>query len=348
MAEFNESALKAHLKTKEYKNAYLFIGKDAYLKNYYVNLIKSRLVDPAFEDFNLHIYDDNNVQLDDALKDAQIFPMMSEYSVIILKDYPITRSQKDLALLLEYLEDVNEAAVFIMVYDSVELNEKTSTFKKLTAAFDKAGAVVRLDKRSLNDMVKMIEKGARSRGSSISYDTARYMIEICGDDMQILVNELDKLSAYAKGGEITKAVVDEMAVKSLQARAFDINKALLSGRLEKALEIVNTLFEMQEEPVSMVSAISSQFVDLYRAKCAKTAGLNFSEVGKDFDYKRREFVLSNASAECARFKESQLRQAIDICLDTDYKLKSSSADGRMLIEELLIKLLVILRGGGNA
>ena len=57
---------------------------------------------------------------------------------------------------------------------------------------------------------KLLVSGAKKRGAVLSNDTAKYLISISGNDMKILLNELDKLSYYAKGGEITKEIIDNM------------------------------------------------------------------------------------------------------------------------------------------
>lgn len=103
----------------------------------------------------------------------------------------------------------------------------------------------------------------------MSNDTAKYLISISGNDMKILLNELDKLSYYAKGGEITKEIIDNMATKCLQARIYDLSKYVVAGKSGMAYDVLNVLFEMKEEPIIILSAISGVYVDMYRVKCAK-------------------------------------------------------------------------------
>ena len=50
------------------------------------------------------------------------------------------------------------------------------------------------------------------------------MRQIGTDDMVTLLNEIDKLSAYAERREITRADIDLMCVKTIEANAFDLTK----------------------------------------------------------------------------------------------------------------------------
>lgn len=51
------------------------------------------------------------------------------------------------------------------------------------------------------------------------------MIERCGSDLNLLLNELDKLSALAGTGEITRSHIEAAGYKNLEASVFDLAKA---------------------------------------------------------------------------------------------------------------------------
>lgn len=348
MALFNEQDLKAQLKAKQYSPAYLIYGEESYLKEHYISQLKKQLVDPAFESFNFHRFEGNNIELDDVFKDAQMLPMMSEYNFVLVRDYPVEKSKSDIKLLQEYLSDPPESTVLVLLYDSLTPDVKSASFKKVITAFDKAGASVNLEKRKEGDVAKLLVSGAKKRGSSLSLDNAKYLISVCGNDMTVLLNELDKLSAYAKNGEITKDIIDDMATKCLQARVYDLSKAVVSGNADFAYSVLNTLFAMKEDPILILSVIGGVFVDMYRVKCAKAGGKSYDDVAKYYNYRGREFALRNASRDCAMLDENQLRRSLDAIMETDLKLKSTATDKKLLLEELIAKLFLISKGARYA
>lgn len=98
---------------------------------------------------------------------------------------------------------------------------------------------------------------------------------------------------------------------------------------------------MKEEPISVLAVISNCYIDMYRVKCAKTAGQPAEDVSKYYNYKGREFTLRNASRDCAALSINQLRSSLDVLMEADNKLKSTGADKKLVLEEALVKLLLI-------
>lgn len=343
MAEIGEQQLRKQIKESSFENAYLIYGEESYLKEYYISQMREKIVDKTFESFNYHFFDGKDISLDEILKDAQMLPMMSEYNLVVARDYPVDKTQSDIKLLEEYLSDCPDTTVFILWYDSLEPDVKSAKFKKLIKAFDSAGAVVNMQKRSESDVARLLVSGAKKRGAVLDIDNAKYLISVSGNDMKNLLNELDKLSYFVKGGEITKDIIDNMATKCLQARIYDLSKFVVSGNSDKAYEVLDTLFAMKEEPVIILSAISSVYVDMYRVKCAKTAGFTYDDVAKHYNYRGREFALRNASRDCANLSEKQLTSSLDAITNTDIKMKSTAVDKKLLIEELIIKLIMTAR-----
>lgn len=343
MAKLDEAGLKAQIKNADYSNAYLIYGEESYLKEFYISQLKKKIVDPVFESFNLHQYDGKDTDMDDILKDAQMLPMMSEYNFVLVRDYPIEKSKNDLKLLKEFLEDIPESTIFVFYYAAKEPDLKSSAFKNLEKYFDNAGSVVRLDKRSENEVARLLVSGAKKRGAVLDINNAKYLISVSGNDMKNLLNELDKLSYFVNGGEITGEIIDNMATKCLQARVYDLSKAVVGGDFDSAYNVLDTLFSMKEDPIKLNSVIIGVYVDMYRVKCAKTAGNSYDDVAKYFNYRGREFALRNASRDCAALSENQLRKSLDVIMDTDLKLKSTSTDKKLLLEEMIVKLIMIAR-----
>ena len=343
MAKLNEAQLREQIKSGNFLNAYLIYGEESYLKEHYISQLKKKIVDPAFESFNLHRFEGRDTAFDDILKDAQMLPMMSEYNLVLVRDYPVEKSKQDLKLLNEFLTDVPESTVFILTYDAIEPDVKSAGFKKMITAFDNAGAVVNLEKRSETDVAKLLVSGAKKRGSVLDINNAKYLISVSGNDMKNLLNELDKLSYYAKGQEITREIIDNMATKCLQARVYDLSKAVVGGDSDTAYGVLDTLFNMKEDPILILAVIGGVYVDMYRVKCAKTAGCSYDDVAKNYNYRGREFALRNASRDCAKLTENQLRKSLDEIMHADLKLKSTSTDKKLLLEELIVKLILIAK-----
>lgn len=342
MAKIGEKELKQQIKEESFSNAYFIYGEESYLKEFYINKLKEKLVEPAFADFNFHQYNGKDTSLDDILKDAEMLPMMSSYVFIIVSDYPFDKSEKDCSAVKEFLKDLPETTVIVFSFDNIEVDvKKNAKWKSLDSAFAKYGSSVNLEKRTEAELVKLLVSGCKKRGAMLSTDNARYLISVSGSDIKTLLNETEKLSAYVSGGEITKDIINQLAVKCLQARVYDLSKAIVKGDYNSAYSVLDTLFAMKEDSIAVLAVISNCYVDMYRVKCAKIAGETAENVGSYYNYKGREFALRNAMRDCTALSVNQLRKSLDVLMEADNALKSTGADKRLILEEAMVKLLLI-------
>lgn len=342
MAKIGEKELKQQIKNKEFSNAYFIYGEESYLKEFYVNKLKEIIVEPAFADFNFHQYNGKDTSLDDILKDAEMLPMMSSYVFIHVSDYPFGDSKSDCETINQFLTDLPETTILVFSYDNIVVDTKKNTkWKSVESAFAKYGSSVNLEKRTEGDLVKLLVSGCKKRGAVLTPDNARYLISVSGSDIKTLLNETEKLSSFVNGGEITKNIINQLAVKCLQARVYDLSKAIVKGDYNRAYSVLDTLFAIKEDSISVLSVISGCYVDMYRAKCAKIAGEPVEDVANYYNYKGREFALRNAMRDCTALSVDQLRKSLDVLMLADNALKSTGADKRLILEETLVKLLLI-------
>ena len=342
MAKAGENELKAQLKSKALKNVYMLYGEEAYLKQHYVSRLKKAALSGGMEDFNYHQYEGKNASMDSILMDAQMLPMMSEYTFVLVHDYPFEKSSEDVKKLKEFFKDIPESCVLVFWFDSIDVNPKqASKWNTIIKLFADAGDAVELQKRSEGDLVKLITAAAQKKKCTISPYCAKYFIGLVGSDLQTLLNELEKICSFVGEGEITKEIIDDLAVKSLQARVYDLSKFILKGDSSGAYEVLRALFAQREEPIGILAIIASYYVDMYRTKCAKAADVPINDLSSYFSYKGREFVLRNASRDSASIGTRKLRQSLDVLADCDSKMKSTSINSQILLEETVAKLLMI-------
>ena len=164
--------------------------------------------------------------------------------------------------------------------------------------------------------------------------------------MLTLLNETDKLSAYAEGREITRADIDLMCVKTIEANAFDLTKYIISDNFDKAYETLNMLFAQRADVMMIMGAVISVFADIYRVKVSVSAGYRATQPAEIFlNYRGREFKLTKVSRQAAALSVRALRQSLDELDRADTLLKSSAVDNRIVMEELLVKLFVAIQSG---
>ncbi len=342
MSRIGEQELKNQIKSGEYSNVYFIYGEESYLKEFYVQKLKKKVVDPAFADFNFHQYDGKSASLDDILQDADMVPMMSEYSFVLVHDYPLDKSSSDVDSLKAFFKDIPDSCVLVFWYDAIEVDtKKSSKWKTIENLFAKAGSSVNMEKRTEGDLVKLIVATAKKHDCSIDTNLARYLISIVGNDIKTIINELEKICSYVRSGDISRDDIDTLAVKCLQARVYDLSKFIIRGDSDGAYDVLNVLFAQKEEPVSILAVISSCYIDMYRAKCLKSANRPDTDLSSLPAYKGKDWLVKNAIRDSRSVSIEALRDAIDVLANTDELLKSTSIDKNLLLEETVAKLLML-------
>ncbi len=344
MATIDENGIKLQIRSKAYSNIYLFYGEESYLKQLYINRIIDKTVDESFKTFNLHTIDGKDATLDMIAECCEALPMMGEYSVTVVNDMSLNKlNATEYNKLIELISDVPETTILIFWQDTAEVDQKDKKWAEIIKLISAKGSCVKLSKKTTSDLVKIIVGGATKRECTMSNDVARYLISVVGDDMTVLLNELDKVCFFTGKGEVTKKSIDAVAVKSLEATTFNLSKALVSGDFDKAYEMLDILFFRKTEPTLIMGALISSYVDMYRAKVAVTNGENATALASSFNYRNKEFRLTNGARNASKLSITQLRNALDILAEADEKLKTGvdASGARLAIEQLMVRLMML-------
>ena len=342
MAVVTEQEFKKQLSSGELPQVCLVFGDEEYLKKHYVSLLEKKSVDESMAGFNLHRINGESFVFDELYQAVQSMPFMSDYSCVVVKNLAVDKLKNDeFEPLLDILGDPNETCVLVFWMDSVTLDEKKEKTKAFIDAVNAVGTVLRLDKMSGAQLFKLLESGAAKRGCAMSRDVSAYLANRVGDDLNTLLNELEKLCFYKGEGEISRRDVDAICTRSLDASVFDLSKALVSGTAQQAFGILNDLLAQKEKPVVILGTLISAYVDMYRAQVALNSGESADAAAQVFNYKRREFRLKNAARSSADMSLDRIRTCLDILADADTRLKSTALDERRILEELMLRLMLI-------
>lgn len=344
MALIHEDDLKRQIKDRQMNNCYLFFGEEEYLKQFYIKKICSKFVTAGSETFSLRKYDGKENTFDDVFEGAQSMPFMSEYCVVIAHDFPLdSLNSEQKEQLKAFLDGQPDTSITIFWMDSINLSSKNAKHKWVIDTFVQKAAAVDFVKYTRSGLCKTVIGYAAKQGCPMQSAAANYLIDITGDSLNILFNETQKAASFAgQGNEITKEHIDEVAVRSLEARVYDLSKFILNGNSRSALELLHTLMQNKAEPIDVFAVILMSFVDIYRAKTALSGGENATYPAKLFDYKNKEFRLTNGAKQGSKISDLQLRECFDCLSESDRLLKSTAQGGEMILERLIVKLSLIL------
>ena len=337
-----EDALKNHIKQNTPARLYFIYGDEDYLKSNYSNLLASKITDTSGAGFNFYQFN-SEMTFDMFYEACESLPMMADRICVFVKDMPLNKltdaELKDYEKLLSNLPETT-TVIFSMI--TVPVDKNTAKWKNIIDMFSKYGVCAELSKRNMQSMIKMLVSRAGQAGCSISPQNAQYLINAAGDDLNRLLGEFDKLCAYASKREITAEMIDEVAVRSVEASVFDIAKAINSSDGDKAYRLLGALLKQKTEPTLIVGVLAGEYADLYRMKIADKYGGSLKEISTAYAYKNREFRLKNASRLCKSYSEKRIKKVMEEIADADIKIKTSGAGKAMILDELIAKLLILM------
>lgn len=333
----NEESFSKAFKSSDAQGLYLLYGNESYL----VDAWAKRIVGKACGDasaFNFQKLDGRKLDCDLLCDATEAMPLMASGKCVLLDDLDASKTPAEQQKKLEEIfSDLNPACVLVVTAKPPLFDSKSAAGKKIIKLAEQHGTAVELNSRGAVGLTAFLKSAAKKNGCEISPDVCRYILRICENDMHTLTAEIGKICAFANGAEIKQEHVDAVAVPKVEARVFDLAKAILSGNLQKAMEILANLFYLRESPVAILSALSMSYVDIYRARIARNEGVNAPELSKMFGYKS-EFRVQNAFN--SRLSAEQLRTCIKYLYDCDVKMKSTGIDDKILLETAVTKLFM--------
>lgn len=355
MAKLTEQDLRKDISSKKFNTLYVIYGDEKYLVRKYTELLISAVCGKNASDFDM-IRLNSDTPLEEIFAASDMLPVMADKKCVLVTDYNINAlSDSDCKTLIEFCEDISPSTVLIFSMPTLNTepekkgadSKKSGKFKKFLAAAEKSGAVAEMKKMGDIALEKQISLWAEKNGAKLSGNNASKIISRIGTDMTALKNEIDKLSAYVNGGEITAETINLLCAKNTEANIFAIANSISRNDFNATYEQLGYVFSEKEKPEVILSVLSAAFVDMYRMRAAVESGRKIADVAADFNYGRREFVLKSANNNVKRYSTDALRRILDAILETDIQLKSTRSDSRTLIETLIAKLLLIVKEDGR-
>lgn len=349
MPLLQETEFKKQVREKTFDRLYVLFGEEKYLIKHHTAQIIQKLLGKGYSDFNYQVFSSGENDMDSIAGAVEALPMLAERKCVVVYDLNVEAlSASELKKLYELLEDLPETTVLIISQTTLAPEgKKSAKWKKFLTVAQKAGTAVEFSRRGTSALEKQLVGWAEKRGCTLSTANAGAIVSLCGDDLLVLSNEMEKLCAYVKDREITRDDISRVVTQNLETTVFVLSKALMAGDYDKAYRQLDLLFYQREEPVAVLAVLSSAYVDLYRVKAALESGESPMSLAQSFDYKGKEFRLRNAERDGRRLSMETLRRSIRLILDADIQLKSSRTDNRVIMEELFARLKLLTEGGNT-
>ena len=325
--------LKKNWKNNEFSRCYLFYGTETYLiKDYEAALTKAILPDGA-EIMNHDIFEEKRATAAAIMDAAETMPFLNEKRLVTVRNSEFFQKggrKEEGDNLKEFLADLPDTVCLLFIEEKAE---KTNGLYKAVAKY---GQAVEFKKPTEKDLGTWIKKRCKDNGMEMSEGVLNLFLQTVDHDMENIDGELQKLIAY-KGEEAEVKAEDIRAVctVSLEARVFDLVRAVAEKRPEKAVQVYRTLLSMKESPYMVLSLITRQFRLILETMLLSKSGMTNDMIAAKLEI--RDFAVKEYLRQSKRFPVEGWKKALRDCLQADLDIKTGKAQEETAVEMLIMK-----------
>ena len=308
---------------------YLFYGPDDLARMEAVRAVKAA-IPPDLADLNVTTLDGRKLKLDALAAACEAFPFLTDRRLVIVEDaLKGLRSGDTRDAVKAYLPRLPETTDLIFL-EREDFDKRSALFTYLK----KAATVREFLPKEGAELQRWLQERAKAQGVKLAPDAASLLIEFVGNDGRALVNELQKLAAYAGGqGLIEAEAVRLLVADDGETSVFAFVDALAARQLAPALVLLRELLADGEAPLKLLFMIGRQIRLLLQVKELVEQRLRPEAIASEL--KQPPFVVRKAVDQAGRFTAPALVQLHDRLLELDHWSKTGRIEGETALELLV-------------
>ncbi len=316
---------------KRWEQIYVIAGKEDSLVNARCKELLDELLEPQQRAIGLFNADPAAVSASEVLDELRTAPFLTEKRVVLVKGADDFVS-KNRQLLEKYFDNPCPSGVLILAVSSWP--GQTKLAKKLSKV-GKLLSVAQPRRWQLPSRLAQYSHDAHDK--DLSREAAELLIELTGDNLIRLYNEIDKLALFAH----TEKVIHVRHIESLIGHnrifgVFAVIDACLAGNVAQAVERLRNMFaEDRTAEYTVVGAFAFHFRRMFSAKVLLEEGVRPAEIAN------RLRIWSNRDGFFLQLRKMTLKQigaGLQRLAATDYAIKTGQASAEVAVEQLVLGL----------
>lgn len=314
--------------------SYLLYGEEDYLLNYYLDELKKLCLKGAPSEFSYLKLEGSDFNVQEISDFVSQFPFLSDRTLVEIRGFnnkSLKSDEKD--KFGKLLADMPEYASLVLTMNS---DEKPDLRIKPYTDIKKYGQIINFTTQREDKLVDWIKKHFRARNKEISNINTRKLINWSGNQMSVLLPEIEKLSYGTKSERIEAEDIELIATKQLSAKTYEIFEHISVKNFANALLTLQELVQSRTEPVIILSSIGSQLKKLYAA-----AVYLKEKPQKSFILKiagSQEWLANKYIKSARGFSLNTLAESLRLCVETDFMMKSGRGEPNELLYDLIYKI----------
>ena len=312
----------------------LFEGEEEYLKQTALKDLRAALLPPGMEQMNEVVLD--APETDALIAAAETLPFLADRRLILVRDHPaLTGRAEGDERLVSYLPQVPSSSL-LLFYCTVKPDGR----KKLYTAIKKLNGIVSFTPLRDRELTTFVTGAFRDLGKECDERTADYLIFTCGTDTSRLLTEVAKIAAHAgENSSIHPDDVSALATPSTECTIFQMTDAVVAGQSGRAFTLLRNQLLSGTDRVAMLAMLLRQYRLLQHIKIMQYEKRDNAFIRSSLGVP--PFAVEQYFRQAAQYTGSQVKQAVQICFDTEYGIKSGRLNQEGALEAAVLKLLTL-------
>ena len=320
-----------------FRTVYVLYGQEAYLQKQYRDKLVNALVGEG-DTMNVWQVQGKEDSIPQLIDFAETMPFLAERRVIVMEGTGVLKSGGE--ALAEYFADACETTTWILVES--ECDKRSKLFK----AADKAGLCIEFTTQDETTLKKWILGMLKKEGRQVTGATLELFLEKTGTDMNVIRLELEKLLCYTMDKSVIESAdVEAVCITRVTSHIFDMVDAIGVRDQRKALHLYNELQALREPPIRILFLIGRHMNILLQIKDLKKRGFDNKAMASKVGVP--PFTVGKYVKQAGMYKTSQLKYALERCIQADEAIKNGTLQDKMSVELLIFELTGKQETGGK-
>jgi DNA polymerase-3 subunit delta len=325
--------LERHLERRSLRPLYLFFGEEEFLVERSLRRLEKALAEESGEAVLRVVREAPEVSLEEFFAQARLATLWGSSQLLVLRRVE-TYPAKTLSAVGAYLDHPAPRSLVILTAPSLKAREveKHAVFGRL----NRDEAALGFFRLREGELLPWLSQEAKRLGKTLSPAAAQRLVEMVGDNLAELHQELNKLALYA-GAEatLTPQQVSRLASHSRSYNIFALVEALGEPAVHRRLAALDHLLDLGEPPARILTMLARQLRLLIRYKetAPQTSPTDLSK-----KLRLPPGIIKRLGQQAQSFSLNALRSHLEILHQADLSLKTSTANPRIWLEWTLIHL----------
>ncbi|MHC4123157.1 MAG: DNA polymerase III subunit delta [Planctomycetota bacterium] len=310
---------------------YVIAGKEEALVNLQCEELLNQLLEPSQRPLCLFRADPDKTPISDVLDELRTLSFMNRKKIVLLQkaDDFISKNRQ---FLENYFDTPCPTGILILTVTSFPSNTKLA--KKLP----KGGKLINVTTPKAWQLpARLMEYAQETHSKKLAKTAAELLVELSGDNLGQLYNEIDKLALFANEEKtITPQHIEALIGHNRLFNVFAVIDSILTGNIGQAVNKLRTIFATDKSAeYTAIGAFAFHFRKMFNAKVLLENGLSSAEVsGKLKIWYNKENFFSQLNKLSLKHIGANLQKLAE----TDYEIKTGRATPQVAIEQLVLSI----------